>query len=115
MTFDAATHRNVEHNVAAYVERTRPPALCRAELDIGFRVVGQSIELFEIQPVSGQPNPVVHMSIAKATYVRTRDVWQLDWAGRDQKWHRYAPLPEAPDLARVFEAFDHDPENCFRG
>ena len=110
MAFDTATYELIERDVAAYVEPIRPPALCRDEFDIGYRIQKQSVEIFAIRPGTQR-----HYPVAKATYIRTRDVWRIYWYKHDRQWHGYAPLPEAFDLARVLQEVDADPAGCFWG
>ena len=45
---EAARVRNA---MQAFLERYRPPAHIRPKLDIGYRISGQSVEIFEIRPV----------------------------------------------------------------
>jgi len=110
MAFDVATRQRIERDVAAYVASIRPPALCRDEFDIDYRIYQQSIEIVAIRPGNLMRYPV-----AKATYIRTRDVWRIYWRKRDHKWHGYLQLPEASDLDRVLQELDSDPVGCFWG
>lgn len=113
MAFDAATHNHIEREVAAYVDSVRPPALCRDEFDVGYRVYDQSIEIFEIQQAPLRADSDLYTPVAKATYVRTRNVWKLYHAGRDGHWYAYNPLPEVTELTDVFQAIDKDTHGCF--
>jgi len=50
-----------------YIEDRRPPPHIRPELDLGFRVIGQSIEIFEIHPIwRGDPKEKIKICVAKA-------------------------------------------------
>jgi len=80
MAFDAAARQGMERDVATYVEFIRPPMLCRDVFDIGYRIHGQRIEIFAIRPGNQQ-----HYPVAKSTYIRTRNFWQLEWRKRDRK------------------------------
>ena len=42
--------KRCERNLAEFMERRRPPPHIRPELDIGYRISGQSVEIFEIRP-----------------------------------------------------------------
>lgn len=107
--------KRVENAVGAFVARRRPPVHVRKEVDLDFRIAGQSIEIFEIRPV-WQGNGETHeIPIAKATFVRTRSVWQLYWQRRDLKWHSYEPLPAARSIEEVIAEIDADPCACFWG
>ena len=107
--------KKVENVVGAFVARRRPPVHLRKEVDLDFRLKGQSIEIFEIRPV-WQGNGETHeIPVAKATFVRTRGAWRLYWQRSDLKWHRYEPLPEATAIETVVEEVDADPFGCFWG
>mgnify|MGYP000087728099 CR=1 FL=1 len=110
MAFDAAARQSIERDVAAHVAPIPPPALCRDQFDIGYRIHEQSVEIFAVRPRIRQ-----HYPVAKTTYIRTRDVWRLYWRKHDGTWHGYAPLPEASDLARVLQEVDTDPLGRFWG
>lgn len=47
------------------------PAHIRADLDIGYRISGQSVEILEIRPQWNDRSIIHQHPIAKATYVRT--------------------------------------------
>jgi hypothetical protein len=55
-------------------ERRRPPPAIRSRLDLGYRIAGQSVELFEIRPQWDRPEIKRESALAKATFVRTRNV-----------------------------------------
>lgn len=77
--------KKIEKVAGAFIARRRPPANVRNEVDLDFRIAGQSMEIFEIRPV-WQGNGETHeIPISKATYVRTRDLWQLYWQRSDLK------------------------------
>jgi hypothetical protein len=59
----------------ALMQHRRPPPHIRAKLDLGFRVTGQSVEIFETRPVwRGPPDEKHESPVAKATYVSARGV-----------------------------------------
>ena len=51
MAFTEIELRRIERDVAKFMERRRPAPQIRPELDIGHRVSGHSVELYEIRPV----------------------------------------------------------------
>ena len=60
----------VEMLVSAYVESRRPPVALRSQVDLAFRMVGQSVEIFELRSGFRDPASTVEESVAKATFVR---------------------------------------------
>ena len=102
--------------IGGFVERTRPPAHIRPKLDIGYRLRGQSVELFEIRPVwRGAPGAKKEHGFAKATYVRTRHRWRIFWLRQDLKWHSYEPVPEVKSLEEFVAVVQADSYACFFG
>jgi hypothetical protein len=107
--------KRIEKAAERYLQKRRPPPHIRPELDIGYRISGQSIELFEIRPMWRNPGVKQEYGIAKATYVRTRDVWKLFWLRQDLKWHGYEPQPTAATIEEFFAVVDKDEFHCFFG
>ena len=70
----------------ALMQQRRPPPQVRQKLDLGFRVTGQSVEIFEIRPAWRGPADVKHESaVAKATFVRTRGGLLCDGAATGRR------------------------------
>lgn len=98
------------------MQKRRPPPHIRPKLDLGFRVSGQSIEIFEIRPVwRGPPKERRESPVAKATYVKTRGVWRVFWQRRDLKWHSYEPKPEVQSVEEFTSLVSKDANACFFG
>jgi hypothetical protein len=107
--------KRIENVVSAFVAGRRPPMHLRKEVDLDFRLSGHSIEIFEIRPVWQRDGETREIPVAKATFVKTRGVWQLYWQRRDLKWHSYEPLPSARTIEEVVAEIDADPCACFWG
>lgn len=101
--------------IETFVESRRPPEHIRSKVDIGYRITGQSFEIFEIRPRWNQPEIIDEIPVAKATYVKSRKVWKLYWMRADFKWHGYKPLPETKSLRDVLNEINEDPHGCFWG
>ena len=98
----------------AYARNLQPEDI-RDKLDIGFRIDGQSVEIFEISPLFLDPDEKMECPVAKATYVRTRRVWKVYWQMRDLKWRGYPAPPEVRSLKKFLELVDEDDLCCFWG
>ncbi len=48
MAFSETEAKRYERQVGAFIEKRRPTEHIRGKLDIGFRIKGQSVEIFEI-------------------------------------------------------------------
>jgi hypothetical protein len=107
--------KRVEKLASAYIDRARPPAHIRDQLDIGFRIADQSLELFEIRPLWNDPSTKIEESQAKTTYVKKSGVWKIYWMRSDLKWHGYEPVPEVGTIEEFFEIVEEDAYCCFRG
>lgn len=115
MAFTEIEMQRCKKLVAAFIEKRRPPLHIRPELDLGFRVEGQSVEIFEIRSVWRNPEEKMEHPVAKATYVKTQDIWKVYWMRADLKWHAYAPLPEVAKLEEFLQLVDQDAHACFWG
>ena len=98
-----------------FIERRRPPPHIRHEVDLSYRVSGQSVELFEIRPVWNRPSEKMEAPVAKATFVRTQNIWRVYWRRADLKWHLYEQTPEVHGLPEFLSVVEEDPHGCFWG
>jgi hypothetical protein len=106
----------VRRAMDAFMQVRRPPPPIRPKLDIGFRVTGQSVEIFEIRPPRrGPPGEKHEAPFGKATYIRTRGVWRVFWQRRDLKWHSYEPKPEVNSVVEFACLVNKDSHACFFG
>jgi hypothetical protein len=106
----------VRRAMDVFMQQRRPPPHIRPKLDLGFRVFGQSVEIFEIRPAWRGPRDEKHESpVAKATYVRARGVWRVFWMRRDLKWHMYEPKPEVKSVEDFTSLVAIDAHACFFG
>jgi hypothetical protein len=104
-----------DKELRAFVDKRRPPPHLREQLDLGYRLQGQSVEIFEIRPLWRHPGEKLEEAVAKATFVKTRQAWRVYWQRADLKWHRYDPQPDVPTLQAFLELVDRDEYGCFFG
>lgn len=115
MTISEFEIRRVEKLASEYIDAHRPPAHVRPQLDIGFRVTDQSLELFEIRPRWDKPSEILELSFAKTTFVKKSRTWKIYWMRQDLKWHSYQPVSEVGTLEEVLSVVSEDAFSCFRG
>jgi len=115
MALSEIEKKRCEKAVSAFVEKRRPPAHIRSQLDLGYRLTGQSVEIFEIRPDWRDATQTIEEPVAKATYVRSRHVWKVYWQRADLKWHRYNPDPEVGGIDDFLRIVDADEYCCFFG
>nr|WP_236587637.1 DUF3024 domain-containing protein [Marivirga aurantiaca] len=97
-----------------FLEKRRPPEEIRDKLDISYKIIDQSIFIFEIRPRWNKPEEQMHIEIAKATYVKNKDIWKVYWKRADLKWHPYDP-PTVKTLHEFTETVNNDEYGCFWG
>ena len=115
MALNDLERKRIEKAVSAFVEKRRPPPPIRPQLDLGFRISGQSVELFEIRPQWKKPEVKQERPYAKATYVRTQGLWKLYWMRADLKWHSYEPHAVAATIDDFLTVVEKDEYCCFFG
>ena len=115
MALNEFEEKRIEKIVRQYVEKHRPPPHLRSEVDLSFRLKGQSVEIFEIRSLWSNPNEKIEEAVAKATYVKSRKIWKVFWQRADLKWHRYDPVPEVKILEEFLEVVEKDEYACFYG
>ena len=115
MAFSEFETKRIHKSIERYVEKNRPPENLREEVDLSFRITGQSVEIFEIRPLWNDPKEKIEESIAKATYVKSRNLWKVFWQRADLKWHRYEPDPEVDSIEDFIEIVENDDYACFFG
>lgn len=98
-----------------FMAEHRPPAHIRNEVDLGFRIENQSIEVFEIRPQWNNPSNKIEQPVAKATYVKNQKIWKVYWQRADLKWHSYEPVPTVKTLDEFFIIVGEDQYSCFFG
>lgn len=107
--------RKIEKACEAFLEKRRPPESIRSELDLGYRVRDQHVEIFEIRPSRRDPSSRNELPVAKATWVKTRQYWKIYWMRADLKWHGYPPKPTVFTVEEFLAEVDADPYCCFFG
>jgi hypothetical protein len=115
MSLSELERKRIQKIVAVFIEKHRPEPHIRPNLDLSYRLVGQSIEIFEIRPIWNKPKEKIEIPIAKATYVKSRQCWRVFWQRSDLKWHSYQPNPEVRLVEDFLALVDQDEHGCFFG
>ncbi|PKP44844.1 MAG: hypothetical protein CVT95_10530 [Bacteroidetes bacterium HGW-Bacteroidetes-12] len=98
-----------------YLINSRPPEEIRNQLDISYKIEGQSIVVFEIRPLWNNPNIKIESEIAKTTFVKKENIWKIFWFRADMKWHSYKPNPKVNSLKEFIKIVEEDKLGCFWG
>jgi hypothetical protein len=115
VAFNQLELKRIEKALSAFLAKRRPPAHIRKQIDLGHRISGQSVELFEIRPQWDDPNTIREHPFAKATYVKTKNIWKVYWRRADLKWHQYEPVPTVSSIEKFLDVVDTDRYACFFG
>ena len=107
--------KRCEKLVGAYIEKHRPPPHVRNQVDLGYRISDQSIEIFEIRPLWKKPDKKIEEMVAKTTYVKKSGLWKVYWQRSDMKWHSYVPTTEVNSLEEFLALVEKDEHGCFYG
>lgn len=100
---------------ANFWSKRRPPLDIRHEVREGQRFEGQSIELFLVRPSFADPSVESEESIAKLSYARSKDTWQIYWKPASGKWTHYTEAPKKLSLSKALQLIDEDANYCFFG
>lgn len=98
-----------------FLAERRPPEHIRSQLDIGYAVVGHTVDIFEVRPDWQDKLVTRHTPVARVRFVRTRKHWLLYWMRRDLKWHAYEPEHVHSTLKSALETVHADAYCCFFG
>lgn len=115
MAFNDLEKQRIKNAMAEFLAKRRPPTHVRSELDIGYHLTGQSVEIIEIRPQWDNPSILYERSFAKATYLRTQNVWQVFWKRADLRWHGYEPALTVKSFEEFLLTVNADPYGCFFG
>jgi hypothetical protein len=107
-----------------YLERRRPPENIRDQLDIAFKIEGQSVYILEVRPYYdlSLPEPCIDVSrgkmeipVAKTTFVKVQNHWKIFWLRSDNKWYSYDPKPIVKSIDEFLKVVEKDEFHCFWG
>ena len=101
--------------LADFMARRRPPPHLRDQLDLGYRMEGHNIEIFESRPHWKDACVRQESPVAKATFVRVKGIRKVFWMRADLKWHSYEPKAAVNTLKEFLGAVDRDEHGCFFG
>ena len=107
--------KRYEKIVNQYIDKHRPPEHLRDQVDLAFRIEGQSVFIFEVREVWNRPGEKMESPIAKATFVKKKKSWKIYWQRADLKWHRYEPTPEVKTIEEFLTVVEEDDYCCFWG
>jgi hypothetical protein len=81
-----------------YIYRKRPPENIRHQLDLAYKIEDQSVIIYELRPVWNKPKGIQECYVAKATFLKNKNLWRVFWLRAYLKWHSYKPNPTIKTL-----------------
>ena len=114
MSFNELDLQRINKAAAVFMAQHRPPVHVRAQLDYEHQISGQSVELLEVRPQWNCPSEIMKRPVAKATYVRTRNLWKVYWMRGNLTWHPHEPA-EVKSVDQFFALVGADALGCFFG
>lgn len=115
MPFTEFETAQIETAMEPFMAKRRPPPEIRPRLDIAFRIEDQSVIIHEIRPVWDDVSKITEPLVAKATFVRNRNLWKVFWQRADLKWHVYSTCPYVAKIEAFLALVDADEYGCFWG
>jgi len=106
MSFNELDLQRINKAAAVFMAQHRPPLHVRAQLDYEYQISGQSVELLEVRPQWNCPSEIMKRSVAKATYVRTLNLWTVYWMRGNLAWRAvraswFQSVPLSPGFFKV--------------
>lgn len=98
-----------------YISKVRPRPELRHQVDLAYEIEKQSVVLNQIRPFWQDPNQILTIGYAKATFVHQQSIWKIYWKRADNKWHLYKPAPGVNRLEDFLRIVDEDKNGCFKG
>lgn len=98
-----------------FLSRSRPPESIRKDLDIGYKIEGHSVVIYEIRPQWNNSAVILERPIGKTTFVKAKNHWKIFWMRADLKWHSYSPKTTVKKLSQFVDLVEKDKYHCFWG
>lgn len=100
-----------------YIEEKRPPLSLREKVDLNFALINRELRIFEIRPLYNDPDRKIEIDVARAKYIKSRDIWKIYWKRANGKWEPYRPGGDAEveDIIEFFTILEEDKFGAFWG
>ncbi|WP_163710259.1 DUF3024 domain-containing protein [Mangrovibacterium lignilyticum] len=104
-----------EAQIKQFVESKRPPVEIRNKVDIGYTYNNNVLEIFEMRPRWNNPSEFIQSPIAKARYVKSKELWKLYWKRASGKWEAYDTETDIKGADQMLKVIGEDKYGCFWG
>jgi hypothetical protein len=108
------TARRAEAYLGNYCRRICPQSFER-QIELGYRIEGPVITLFEVRPARGTTSRIIasEHDLARFCYDTKANSWSLRRFDRARGWHRYRRMPVTRDFLQLLREVDADPLGVF--
>lgn len=115
MALSKVQREKAEIAMDSFIARRRPPENLRDKVDLTYRLNDSEIIIFELRPCWNKPKEIIEENVARAKYVKAKNIWKIYWQRADLKWHPYPPKLEVNNILDFISEVDADPNGCFLG
>jgi len=115
MSIDLMQTLDVIEAMENYIFKIRPPENLRDQVDIVYKIDKQSVIIYEIRPRWNNPKEFTEAGVAKTTFVKAKQQWNVFWMRADLKWHTYQPKPSVKTFSEFVDLVEKDRHHCFWG
>jgi hypothetical protein len=115
MAFTDSQIKEIVKVLDKYIDITRPPLEIRHQLDIAYRITGQSVYIYEVRPRFDNPEKIMNIDVAKTTYDAKNNQWKIYWIRANLKWYIYPPQNYVKTINEWVKIVEEDKFACFWG
>lgn len=115
MLFSPPMTERINDVLNEFLDRHRPAARIRPQLDVGAKFVGRTVEIFEIRPQWDSPKKVYRYPLARATWLEAKAAWKVSCLRDDLKWQEYSPKPLVASIEEFCDEVSLDRHGRFFG
>lgn len=106
---------DIQKQLELYIEDVRPDPSIRHEIDIAYELDGKNVYLVEVRPEWRQPDVIIRMPYARATYILKYNHWKVYWSDAKAKWIPYKIRPKVKTLEQFLKLVNDDSYAVFKG
>lgn len=115
MAFTELQIKQIEAESEKFMKVRRPPKEIRSQVDLKVEIEKQNVFIYEVRPYWKDNSVITKRPLAKTTYVKKTNIWEVFWMRQDLKWHTYEPCPTINNAAAFFNLVNEDELGCFFG
>jgi hypothetical protein len=115
MAIDGAKTLEIIEAMENFMAVRRPGPEIRHQLDLAYKIVDQQVIIYELRPRFDDETKIMEFDVAKATFVKSRNIWKVFWKRANGKWNGYDPALTVKTIYDFVKLVDQDEYGCFWG